>query len=165
MERIGLYRGQAILLMILSRHDGITHSEIAEKLRISPAAATKVIKRMEQAGYLQRQADPADERVSRIYLQDPGRALIAEIESVFGKLGRAMFEGVPERDLEQVSRPIDTWRPTCSDTSQCRFRRVETRRAGVGDEELTLIEIGPPRGPVQAGDVPGAHLRAARCAL
>jgi hypothetical protein len=30
MERIGLYRGQAILLMILSRHDGITHSEIAE---------------------------------------------------------------------------------------------------------------------------------------
>jgi DNA-binding MarR family transcriptional regulator len=99
MERIGLYRGQAILLMILSRHNGITHSEIAEKLRISPAAATKVIKRMESAGYLQRQADPADERVSRVYLQDQGRALIAEIEGVFAKLDRAMFEGVPEAEL------------------------------------------------------------------
>jgi DNA-binding MarR family transcriptional regulator len=99
MERIGLYRGQAILLMILSRHDGVTHSEIAEKLRISPAAATKVIKRMEEAGYVQRQADPADERVSRVYLQDRGRALIAEIERSFGKLDREMFEGVPEAEL------------------------------------------------------------------
>jgi DNA-binding MarR family transcriptional regulator len=99
MERIGLYRGQAVLLMILSRHEGITHSEIAEKLEISPAAATKVIKRMEEAGYVQRQADTADERVSRVYLQDQGRALIAEIERDFGKLERAMFAGVPEAEL------------------------------------------------------------------
>jgi DNA-binding MarR family transcriptional regulator len=99
MDRIGLYRGQAILLMILSRHDGMTHSEIAEKLEISPAAATKVIKRMESAGYVQRQADPTDERVSRACLQDRGRALIAEIERDFGKLDRAMFEGVPEAEL------------------------------------------------------------------
>jgi DNA-binding MarR family transcriptional regulator len=99
MERIGLYRGQAILLMIVSRHDGITHSEIAEKLRISPAAATKVIKRMEGAGYVLRQADPADERVSRVYLQEQGRALIAEIERAFGRLDTAMFDGVPEPEL------------------------------------------------------------------
>jgi DNA-binding MarR family transcriptional regulator len=73
MDQVGLYRGQAFLLMILSQHDGMTHSEIAENLEISPAAATKVIKRMEQAGYLQRQADPADERISRVYLQDKGQ--------------------------------------------------------------------------------------------
>jgi|MudIll2142460700_1097286.scaffolds.fasta_scaffold691547_1 hypothetical protein len=29
MERIGLYRGQAILLLILSEKNGLTHSEIA----------------------------------------------------------------------------------------------------------------------------------------
>jgi len=99
MERIGLFRGQAILLMILSRHDGITHSEIAEKLGISPAAATKVIKRMEGAGYVLRQADPTDARVSRVCLQDRGRALIAEIERAFGELDRTMFEGLLESDL------------------------------------------------------------------
>ena len=101
MERIGLFRGQAFLLMILSQHDGMTHSEIAEKLEISPAATTKVIKRMERAGYLQRQADPADERVSRVYLRDGGRALIAEIERAFGKLNRMMFDGLSEPELER----------------------------------------------------------------
>jgi DNA-binding MarR family transcriptional regulator len=101
MERIGLYRGQAMLLMILSHGDGITHSEIAEKLEISPAAATKVVKRMEQAGYLQRQADPADDRVSRVYLQEKGHALISEIDQAFGRLDQMMFEGLPEADLER----------------------------------------------------------------
>ena len=101
MDRIGLYRGQGILLMILSQHDGMTHSEIAKELEISPAAATKVIKRMEQAGHVLRQADPTDERVSRVYLQDQGRALTGKIDHAFGELDRAMFEGLPDADLER----------------------------------------------------------------
>lgn len=102
MERIGLYRGQAVLLIILSYGDGRTHSEIANKLEISPAAATKVIKRMEQAGYVRRQADPDDERISRVYLCDEGRALIAEINRVFGALDQAMLDGIPPADLDQL---------------------------------------------------------------
>lgn len=102
MDRLGLYRGQAFLLMTLSRQNGMTHSEIAEKLQISPAAVTKVIKRMEQARYLQRQADPADERVSRVYLQEKGRALIAEINTAFDKLDRVMFDELPAQDLERL---------------------------------------------------------------
>src|SRR5512134_105711 len=102
MDRIGLYRGQAILLMILSHVDGITHSEIAAKLEISPAATTKVIKRMEQAGYVQRQTDPVDERVSRVYLLDPGRAIIAEIHRTFAEMDRAMLAGLAEAELEQL---------------------------------------------------------------
>ena len=102
MDKIGLYRGQAILLMILSEQDGMTHSEIAETLEISPAAATKVIKRMEQAHYVQRRADPADERVSRVYLQAQSHALIAEIRTAFGRLDRMMLDGLPEPDLDRL---------------------------------------------------------------
>jgi MarR family transcriptional regulator, organic hydroperoxide resistance regulator len=101
MDKIGLYRGQALLLMTLSEQDGLPHSEIAEKLEISAPAATKVIKRMEEAHYVQRRADPADERISRVYLQPQGRALIAQIHRAFGQLDRAMFTGLPDRDLKQ----------------------------------------------------------------
>jgi DNA-binding MarR family transcriptional regulator len=98
MDKIGLFRSQARLLMILSERDGLPHSEIAEKLEVSAPAATKVIKRMEQAHYVQRGADPTDERVSRVYLRPPGRALIAQIRRAFSRLDRAMFEGLPEPD-------------------------------------------------------------------
>ena len=48
MDQVGLYRGQARALLILSHDDGIMHSHIAEKLGISPAATSKVIKRLEE---------------------------------------------------------------------------------------------------------------------
>jgi DNA-binding MarR family transcriptional regulator len=101
MDKIGLYRGQARLLMTLSEQDGLSHSEIAERLEISASAVTKVIQRMEEAHYVQRRDDPADERVSRVYLQAQGHALIAEIRRTFGRLDRTMFDGMPEPDLER----------------------------------------------------------------
>lgn len=101
MEQIGLYRGQAVLLMILSERDGITHSEVAEKLKISPAAATKVIKRMEQADYVARQADDNDERISRVYLQDKGRAVTAQIHNAFAELDQLMLDGLSAAELQQ----------------------------------------------------------------
>jgi DNA-binding MarR family transcriptional regulator len=86
MERIGLYRGQAILLITLSKKDGLTHSELAERLEISPAAATKVIKRMEELRYVQRMPDPTDERISRVFLQPEGWVLIQKIKNVFNQI-------------------------------------------------------------------------------
>jgi DNA-binding MarR family transcriptional regulator len=99
MDRIGLYRGQAQLLMTLSDQDGLPHSEIAGKLEVTAPAATKVIKRMEEGHYVQRRADPTDERVSRVYLQPEGRAYIGEIRRAFRRLDQAMFDGLSERDL------------------------------------------------------------------
>jgi len=83
MEGLGLYRGQAFLLMTLSGQDGLTHSEIAERLEISPAATTKVIKRMEALNYVQRQSDPEDERISRVFLLAEGWSVIQQIRQVF----------------------------------------------------------------------------------
>ena len=101
MDKIGLYRGQARLLMTLAERGGLSHSEVADKLEISAPAATKVIQRMEEAQYVACQTDRADERISRVYLQPRGHALIAEIRRSFGRLDGAMFDGLEEPDLER----------------------------------------------------------------
>jgi DNA-binding MarR family transcriptional regulator len=93
MDRIGLFRGQAILLVLLSEGDGLTHSEISRSLQISPAAATKVIKRLEELQFLQRRSDPSDERISRVFLLDEGRAVLSHIHSAFRKINQAILDG------------------------------------------------------------------------
>ncbi len=98
MEQVGLYRGQAILLMILSQQDGQTHSEIAEKLEISPAAATKVIKRMEELNYLQRRPDPRDERLSRVFLQEEGRAVSGQIRANFEQIDQVLVSSLSAQE-------------------------------------------------------------------
>ena len=98
-----LHHGQAKLLMSLTGMDGMSHTQIAEKLRISPAAATKVIKRMEQSGYVKRVPDEEDERVSRVYLQPEGLSLVNKIHSTFQKLDAVMFAGFSDEELRNLS--------------------------------------------------------------
>jgi DNA-binding MarR family transcriptional regulator len=99
LEKSGLHHGQARLLMILSHSDGMSHSQIAKELHISPAAATKVIKRMEQEGYVQRRSDDSDERVSRVYLQEAGFTLMKKIQATFAELETLMFIGFTEDEM------------------------------------------------------------------
>lgn len=102
MDQIGLFRGQGMLLKFLNHHDGLTHSEIAERLEISPAAVTKVIKRLEEQNYLKRQPDPKDERVSRVFIQPEGKKVADDIRNLFIQLDDCMFEGFSDKELEML---------------------------------------------------------------
>jgi len=99
MERCKLFRGQGIMLLTLAKQPGLTHSKIAEELDISAAAATKAIKRLEKAGYLHRQTDTQDERISRVFLREEGLALIEQIKSSFKKLDEITFRGFSDEEL------------------------------------------------------------------
>jgi MarR family transcriptional regulator, organic hydroperoxide resistance regulator len=100
MEDCELYQGQAKILMILSEKEYFTHSEIAQEMHISPAAASKVIKRLEQKKLLKRMPDPLDERISRVYLQEGGRAMIEQIRKVFKDIEQIMFAGFSDSEKE-----------------------------------------------------------------
>jgi DNA-binding MarR family transcriptional regulator len=102
MTQSKIFRGQGMMLMFLSEHEGLTHTEIAEKLNISPAAATKVIKRLEAEGYIQRQSDEKDERISRVFMQEAGRAVISGIHSSFKKLDEQTFQDFGDDDLDRL---------------------------------------------------------------
>ena len=102
LERSGLHHGQAKLLMILAHENGKSHSEIATELRISPAAATKVIQRMEQNGYVLREADGVDERISRVFLQPKGLTLVKKIHATFQQLELIMFDGFNDEDIRAL---------------------------------------------------------------
>lgn len=101
MEQSNLYRGQGLLLSFISKHEGLTHSEIAEKLNVSPAATTKVTKRLEKSGYLERRSDEHDERISRVFLREEGRGMIEQISTSFQRLDQKTFAGFSDNELDQ----------------------------------------------------------------
>jgi DNA-binding MarR family transcriptional regulator len=102
MEQNKIYRGQGLMLLFISEQQDLTHSEIAEHLNISPAAATKVIKRLEEEGYVQRQSDAKDERVSRVAILPEGLAAIDGIHASFKRLDEKTFLNFSENDLKQL---------------------------------------------------------------
>lgn len=67
--------GQEMLLLQLWAADGITQSQLVERLMVEPPTVTKMLQRMEAEGMVERRADPDDARLSRVFLTERGRSL------------------------------------------------------------------------------------------
>ncbi len=103
MEAIGLHCGQGLVLSYLWHNDGIPSAEIARALRISPATVTNMIKRMERGGWIERRADPDDQRILRVYLTGKSLSLKEEIRRSFRELEEEITGVLTEEEVENLS--------------------------------------------------------------
>ncbi|MCU1497056.1 MAG: transcriptional regulator, MarR family, partial [Acidimicrobiales bacterium] len=75
----GLTPTQLAALATLERCGPIPIGTLADVEQVAAPTATKVVDKLHAAGLVQRLADPADRRVSRVSLTDAGAALLAEV--------------------------------------------------------------------------------------
>jgi DNA-binding MarR family transcriptional regulator len=97
-EALGLYRGQPRMLRVLWDQEGLTHTELSRQLQVQPATITKMLQRMEKAGFVVRRHDPDDQRVSRVYLTHAGRAVRDDVQQVWRRLEEEAFAGFTEEE-------------------------------------------------------------------
>jgi len=104
MDDLGLYRGQGRTLDLLWREDGRTHSDLSQSLGVQPATVSKMIQRMERAGFLERRADPDDQRVSRVFLTESGRQIKQQVDARFDQLEREAIDGLLPQEVLLLRR-------------------------------------------------------------
>lgn len=75
LKPLGLTYTQYIVLLVLWEKDGISVSEIGEKLRLDNGTLSPLLKKMENAGYVERRRCRTDDRVVEITLTEAGRML------------------------------------------------------------------------------------------
>jgi MarR family transcriptional regulator, organic hydroperoxide resistance regulator len=101
-ERFGLYRGQPPVLFELGEHDGSTQSELAEKLEVTPATMSNMLQRLETAGFVKRQRDPADARISRVFLTPAGKEAVVHAADSADDLEEIAFSGFTPLERKQI---------------------------------------------------------------
>ncbi|WP_312306938.1 MarR family transcriptional regulator [Pulveribacter sp.] len=82
LDALGLTYPQYVALLALWERDGLTVSELGERLFLDSGTLTPLLKRLEAAGLVARQRDAQDERRVRITLTPEGRALRARAEDI-----------------------------------------------------------------------------------
>jgi DNA-binding MarR family transcriptional regulator len=115
--KAGLYPGQPPFLLLLWEKDGRAQSELAECLHIKPATVTKMVARLEKAGFIRRQTDANDQRVTLIYLTEAGRQVRAEVEGIFTQMNRELVEGFTLEEQAQVKAILTRLRNNLSRAS------------------------------------------------
>jgi DNA-binding MarR family transcriptional regulator len=93
LEELGLYRGQHRILRALGKQDGLTHTNLSEHAHVRPSTITTTIQRMEKAGLVERMHDAEDQRISRVYLTQVGRALQGDVTQTWRRLEEEIFDG------------------------------------------------------------------------
>ena len=82
LKPLGLTYTQYIVFLVLWEQDGLSVTDIGEKLMLDNGTLSPLLKKMEQAGYVERRRSRRDDRVVEITLTEAGRALQEKAKDV-----------------------------------------------------------------------------------
>ena len=93
--------------MHLARFDKLpSQKELADRLSITPAAVTGILKRLEAEQYIERTLG-TDNRYNEISITDKGRAVVDHTRLTFGNADRALFEDFSDEELDVYVRCLE----------------------------------------------------------
>lgn len=110
---LGLTYPQFLVMLVLWERDGLTVSEIGERLALDSATLTPLLKRLEAAELVTRTRAASDERQVIIALTKAGRALKAKGQAVPHGIGCAL-EGWSHDDIVALKARLEALRASLS---------------------------------------------------
>jgi MarR family transcriptional regulator for hemolysin len=108
VQVLGLTQAQWRAIAHLSRSEGMHQASLAESLEIQPITLTRLIDRMQAAGWVERRTDPDDRRAVRLYLTEKCQPILDEMYARAADTLEEALAGLPatarERLVDALSR-------------------------------------------------------------
>jgi DNA-binding MarR family transcriptional regulator len=98
---------QLSALASVERHGPLTPSELAKIERIQRPSATRIVARLEEAGLVERVADPTDRRSFTVGINQDGRALMNKLRTRKNAYLARRLRGLDEADLATLDRAAE----------------------------------------------------------
>lgn len=108
-QPLGLTRAQWSALAVLSDHDGLSQSQLADE--IEKTTAGRLIDHIEKSAWIERRPIPGDRRLWGVHLTERARPLIAEVEQIVLDTRADMLRGRSsdqQRHLSEALRAVKT---------------------------------------------------------
>ena len=102
MDKANIHPGQPFILKIIGENPGISQTELAEKLRVTPASVAVSTKRLEKQDLIIKKEDEHNLRLNHIYLTEKGEEIVEYIKGTFKKIHAQMFENLTEEELSTL---------------------------------------------------------------
>lgn len=97
---LGLTSAQWRLVVHLMRHGPLPQARLAELLEIEPISVSRLVDRMQEAGWVIREPDPNDRRIRIVQVTEKTRATVAEAKGIADAIYADALAGLPEGTLD-----------------------------------------------------------------
>ncbi len=108
--KIGITRPQWRVLARLKREAGLRQVELAERLDMEPITLCRIVDRLEEAGLVERKADPADRRAWRLELTEKAAPVVTKLRALARDIAVEATDGIEEPDLKVLQQKLSTIR-------------------------------------------------------
>ncbi|MEU3960943.1 MarR family transcriptional regulator [Streptomyces buecherae] len=103
LRTTGLYAGQELLMMHLWQNGPQTQTELARLLDAEPSTITRMLKRLEQGGFVRRQPSATDRRVMTVEATTASQALRQQVEDAWLELERITFGDLTDEERDALA--------------------------------------------------------------
>ncbi|HET7130626.1 MAG TPA: MarR family transcriptional regulator [Gammaproteobacteria bacterium] len=102
VQTLGLTQAQWRAVVHLSRNEGMTQVALADCLEIQPITLTRLIDRMEAAGWVERRNHPLDRRAVQLYLTSKSEPILEEMHARAADTVAMAVAGMPAAGQKQL---------------------------------------------------------------
>ncbi len=99
MQPYGLKYSDHAFLIYIAKNPGLNQRRLARLLSIDEAVVTRVLKKLEENGFVRRERDPEDLRSFCLYLTARGEELIPALQETFNALDSVLTQGFDTASL------------------------------------------------------------------
>ena len=102
LQARGVTPGLLYCVLYVGRHPGCTAGEVARFLQADPGQTTRAMGKLAGEGFVTRETDPKDHRVTRLALTGKGEALFADSRAMLEAWGSEAMAALTEEEVEQL---------------------------------------------------------------
>lgn len=100
----GSTRAQWHAIFKISKNPGVKQAELAEALEVEPITLTRMLDRMVEGGWVERQPDPNDRRARLLVLTDKARDALAPMRIVVEEIYEEALAGLTLQERDELIR-------------------------------------------------------------
>lgn len=93
MEDMDLSPSQVGILFVLNCEGKLSGRQLAEDIGITPPSMTVALRKLEDKGYIRKEPDAKDQRVTRICLSETGKECIGRLERNIKEMEEILYRG------------------------------------------------------------------------
>ena len=95
LQGYGLTPMQCLFMESLWEEDGLSVGEIGRRIALDTATLAGILERLAAAGWVLRESDPADGRVTRVFLTEKARCAIPGLTELIERTNRELLNNFP----------------------------------------------------------------------
>lgn len=117
-EKYDMKPGQFGILFVLDKRGSCSQRELAKSIGVTPPSMTVAIQKLEKRGYIRKQQDENDQRISRIKITNAGKQCVEEARKVLEHMEQTLVKNMSLEEALLLKRLLIQMRDNILDSKE-----------------------------------------------